>query len=247
MKKILISLLSVKEICLIAEVIMKVGAAVFDKYELLQIVRNRMSATLPTAQSSISFDSGSKYTEILKLLDQERDEQYLGFNVYLKSMLKIGTEKQKEAAKMILRIYSVFGLDLTDLPYADESISMRSFLEMLSEPKVVKAIKTVNAEIYVQNIQSSEQAFEAKMNERNANEQSDYSYEEVKRAKQKLYYDMQFVLDAFDRLLDQAPDEELKKIAGTINEYIADTMANARARKTRKLNSKTEVEENTEE
>jgi len=48
------------------------------------------------------------------------------------------------------------------------------------------------------------------------------------------------VLDGFDILLEEQPSPELKQATDSINEYIADVMANAKARKTRKENNREE-------
>lgn len=236
MKKIYVSYLEFKELFSIAQVLIDKAGNIITRFPLLIIIIARIQRRMKILEKSFNVNQSSAYTEALATLDKRRDSLFSGMFDYLKSLMRMGRKDKEAALSHLLRIFESFGYEMTNEPYAQQSVSMRKLFEMLREPASVEYLNQLQLQDDVQEMMAVENEFKTLVAERNTKENKDVLYEDAKVAFRQLFTDVQLLLDILDVLLEEQPNEELKQATNSINEYIADIMANAKARKTRKGN-----------
>lgn len=238
MKKIFISYLYIAEVYAVTKVIIAELRKIVGNYPILQMVLKELEPAGETLEKSISFSGKSQYTDLLRNLDERRDELLKALRKLALMWEQVGDEAQAAASKLILSLYDKYGHDIHDENYPLETAILKEFLAELGQDKFQNSINLIHAAQIVQNLQAAAQEFESTFNEKAEEESKNAITNDVQIAKAKAYTHTTFILSAYDYLLANNPSQEVIDSAKRINDTIENIMSTARGRKTRYYNSK---------
>jgi len=238
MREVLSTYLEFKELYRIAEVVLEKAESIISQHQLMQLTAGNCKKHMAIMKKSFDKSQMSEYTINLKALDDARNDIYKGLYTYVKSYLNLGSNEQKKAAAHLMHILRPFGLKITKQSYDVETVSIQNILDLLSEAESAKALSEIMASTFVENLRAIEAEFKNLIDESNSKEVKEVYYFDTREAFSNLNRNLSYLLNSLNILLEGAPSDELKTACDAINEYIADIMAHARSRKTRKENKK---------
>ncbi|MBN2093547.1 hypothetical protein JW964_28250 [candidate division KSB1 bacterium] len=188
---------------------------------------------------AIGTNRSSKFTPILNDRDIKRDLRFLGFRNYVITYTYHIDENMVQAAQVLEKIIQTRGFSLHTYGYAEETSSLKSLIEDLKTPAAQKAIATINAQPWVEWVESAQKDFEAAYQQKVATE----AVEDLPQAtatRKELIRFLTRLLSYLD-INSEIKAEKFKPVVVKLDEVIVDVMTIARSRKSKANNVKDEV------
>lgn len=188
---------------------------------------------------AIGTNRSSKFTPILMGRDNNRDLRFLGFRNYVITYTYHIDENMVQAAQVLEKIIQTRGFSLHTYGYAEETSSLKSLIEDLKTPAAKKAIATINAQPWVESVESAHKDFEEIYQQKVATEAGEDLPQATATRKELIRY-LTRLLSYLD-INSEIKAEKFNPVVEKLDEVIVDMMTIARSRKSRANSAKDEA------
>ncbi len=188
---------------------------------------------------AIGTNRSSKFTPVLMGRDNNRDLRFLGMRNYVITFTYHIDENMAQAAQMLEKIIQTRGFSLHTYGYAEETSSLKSLIEDLKTPAAKKAIATINAQPWVEWVESAQTDFEEVYQQKVATEAVEDLPLATATRKELIRYLSRLL--SYLEINSEIKAAKFKPVVVKIDEVIVDMMTIARSRKSKASNTKNEV------
>ena len=176
----------------------------------------------------------SDFTMLLYNMDAARDEAFIGFRDYAGAFTHSNKTEKKIAGRLLAAIFENIGNTIYTLGYSVVTAKIKSLIQNLSKPEAQMAIETIGAAEWLEQLTTSQEAFEATYVGKVDTKQTTIS---------PLIKDSRAVITKYLNALlnyiatnSDFDSEKYDQIRETIDEIISEAVSIARARVTHKEN-----------
>jgi hypothetical protein len=205
--------------------------------DYLAAIYNRLEEIAGKLSAALGVIRGSKYTIMLAERDGKRDQLFVGFRDYVNAFTYHFDELIVQAARLLQALIEVRGVTLYKYSYAAETSQLNGLFEDLKNPEAQQAIALIKAEFWVEALQQAQQDFEALYQQKVATE-AGQDLPQINESKQELIRNLDRLLIYIESQAE-IKAEKYQPVVKKIDEVIADMMSSARARKSKRNESKT--------
>ena len=177
------------------------------------------------------------YTKVFEQLDEVRDEDYLGFRCYIEAWSHRSDVVKREAANKILDVIRRHGWSATILGYKAETTALSSMISELRN-KLQAELTLLTADEWLGEVEKSEAAFEAKVQESASNAPTNVPT--LGSTRPDLVKALRNLFAMIDLIAPSETSVEFATLISTLNSHISDAMTSAKAAATRTANQKAE-------
>lgn len=166
----------------------------------------------------------SLHTQQINDLDVKRGELLVGFIGYCKAVVVFPDKKKSVAAQKLVATIEKYGKNIKNKPLQEETAIIDSILKDFSEPEHKKAITTIDADKWVEDLANSNKQFSLLYNTR-TQEQGALVVGGTKKARKELNDAYKHIVKSINALAYLYGKEKYQSIASVINEEIKQAKA----------------------
>ena len=239
MKNIPIHILNVEECYALNERLLNVFKADFVEEVFVGELLPHLVEVNADLSAIMANTGSSALTKQLAEKDRARDVAFIGFRDYCKAFVSAPGRVQSAAARRLMVLIRKVGWSLQAQGYTEQTASEEALIEALAEPDYAEAVTAINAATWVQNLQETNAAVEAIVEQKNESTAHD-DVPPSRECKRRMVKYMKPLLNYLEIMAEIKPEIYANTVI-RIFEEIEYVTTSAKARRTRRENQHTEA------
>jgi hypothetical protein len=192
----------------------------------LRVFLNNAKTEFSKFDSALKRDYVNPFTQALIAADQKRDDRFIGFKEYVAACKYRKNKNWHTAAEELERLIDRYGNDLYKMSFAEESAALDNMIADLQTDPFKKAVRTIQAKDWQDEMTEEHQAYKALSQERN--ESSNPNTNTIGDSRKPTIRAIKSLLSMIDLQEQATGNPVLSDLIEQLNNHISKSMSNAR-------------------